>query len=286
MFTRSRCRAPSTTRRAILKRLFRARRLSHARRTRRRQFDQLGARRRADRLLFHERRRARRAASAYFLRRADRQFRRRARRLCRQADGSAGRETRRRDQRQRHSCARACKRALRAARRDANSVAVDGHSGFVQFRTLVVRRERARSGRGPRRFRLARSIRRVRHSGRGARRDPRRIRRASRSAKPRRRTKFAAPGARPAMCSIRIPRPASARRARGSRKIRRRRSSRSRPRIRRSFQTPSSAPSGCVRSRLKILRRDLTRRNNSQFLKMMARESPNLFRRHARAAKN
>jgi len=94
----------------------------------RRQFDQLGAGRRADGLLFHQRRCAWRAVSRGFLRRPDRQFRRCAGGLCGEAHGPAAVAADRRDQRQRHSGARAGERALRATRRHADAVAVDGHS--------------------------------------------------------------------------------------------------------------------------------------------------------------
>ena len=58
-------------------------RLPRPRAALRRQLDQLGAHRRADRLLLHRRGRARRAAPQGRVHRADRQFRRRLRRLCR-----------------------------------------------------------------------------------------------------------------------------------------------------------------------------------------------------------
>ena len=54
-----------------------------------RQFHQLGAHRGADRLLFRRRRLARRAGAGDLLRRSDGQFRRRAGRILRQADGTA-----------------------------------------------------------------------------------------------------------------------------------------------------------------------------------------------------
>ena len=57
----------------------------------------------ADRLLFHRRRGAWRAAAEGHLRRADRQFRRHLRRLRRQAHGAADRAAGDRHQRQRHS---------------------------------------------------------------------------------------------------------------------------------------------------------------------------------------
>ena len=79
----------------------------------RRQLDQLGAHRRADRLLLHRRRGARRAASAGVLRGADRQFRRHARRLRRQAHGPADRAADHRHQRQRHPGPHARDRRLR-----------------------------------------------------------------------------------------------------------------------------------------------------------------------------
>ena len=74
---------------SILKSLFRDSAYRDAPQPRRRQFDQLGARRRADGLLFHQRRRAWRAVSRGFVRRADRQFRRRAGGLCGETHGPA-----------------------------------------------------------------------------------------------------------------------------------------------------------------------------------------------------
>ena len=78
----------------------------------RRQFHQLGAHRGAGGLLFHRGGRARRAAPQGRLHRADRQFRRRLRRLCRAAHGAAGRPAGGRDQRQRHPGAHARDRHL------------------------------------------------------------------------------------------------------------------------------------------------------------------------------
>ena len=72
-----------------------------------RQLHQLGAHRRAGDVLLRCRRRARRAAPAGVVRRADRQFRRHLRRLCRQAHGPADRAAGHRLQRQRHPAARA-----------------------------------------------------------------------------------------------------------------------------------------------------------------------------------
>ncbi len=73
----------------------------------RRELDQLGPHRRADRLLLHRRGGARGAASSGVVLGADRQFRRRARRLRRQAHGAADRAADGRDQRQRHPRPRA-----------------------------------------------------------------------------------------------------------------------------------------------------------------------------------
>ena len=78
------------------------------------------------------------------LRRADRQFRRRARRLVRQAHGAAGRAADRRHQRERHSRPRAGDRRIPAARRKADAIAVDGHSGLLEFRAAAVRAARTR----------------------------------------------------------------------------------------------------------------------------------------------
>ena len=106
----------------------------------RRQLDQLGAHRGADRLLLHRRGGARRAASQGRLHRADRQFRRHLRRLCGAAHGPADRPAGDRHQRQRHPGAHARDRHLRAARGGGDDLAVDGHPGLVQFRTAAVRR--------------------------------------------------------------------------------------------------------------------------------------------------
>ena len=83
---------------------------------------------------------ARRAASQDRLHGPDRKFRRRVRRLCRAAHGTADRPADDRHQRQRHSGAHAGQRRLRVARRRADDVAVDGHSGVVEFRAAAVRR--------------------------------------------------------------------------------------------------------------------------------------------------
>ena len=85
-----------------MKALFNDHALPRRARPLRRQLDQLGPHRRAGRLLLHGGRRARRAAPAGLLLGADRQFRRRPRRLRRQAHGPADRAAGRRDQRQRH----------------------------------------------------------------------------------------------------------------------------------------------------------------------------------------
>ena len=115
-----------------------------------RQFHQLGPHPRADRLLFRRRGRARRAGAGDLLRRSDRQFRRRAGRLLRQAHGAAGRSPHHRHQRERHSRPRAGERALRAQGRQGDPVAVDGHSGVVQLRATSVRGFRPRPGGGGR----------------------------------------------------------------------------------------------------------------------------------------
>ena len=71
---------------------------------------------------------------------ADREFRRRLRGLCRAAHGPADRSAGDRHQRQRHPGAHAGDRHLRAARGDADVLAVHGHPGGVQFRAHPVRR--------------------------------------------------------------------------------------------------------------------------------------------------
>ena len=213
----------------------------------RRQFDQLGAHPRPDRLLFHRRRRARRAGPARLLRRADRQFRRRARRLLRQAHGPADRAADRRHQRERHSRPRAGERRLQAARRQADAIAVDGHSGLLQFRAAAVR------GLWPRRGGGARADGRPRRNRANSRSPPAplaairaRFRRRSR----RRERMRSGNGAR---LSRERHHPRSAyggRRPRGAarrwRAIRRRRSSRWRPRIPPNSPTRSRARPACV----------------------------------------
>ena len=62
------------------------------------------------------------------------------RRLRRLAHGAAGRPAGHRDQRQRHSRPDARHRHVRTARCGADHLAVDGHPGFVEFRTAAVRR--------------------------------------------------------------------------------------------------------------------------------------------------
>jgi threonine synthase len=71
---------------------------------------------------------------------ADREFRRHLCRLCGAAFRAADRPARHRHQRQRHSGAHACDRHLRIARGGADDLAVDGHSGLVEFRAAPVRR--------------------------------------------------------------------------------------------------------------------------------------------------
>ena len=106
----------------------------------RRQFDQLGAHRGAGGLLLHRRRGARRALSQGRLHGADRQFRRRLRRLCRVQDGPADRPAGGGDQCQRHPGPHLRDRHLRYPRRGGDHVAVDGYPGLVEFRAAVVRR--------------------------------------------------------------------------------------------------------------------------------------------------
>ena len=79
----------------------------------RRQLDQLGPHHGPDRLLLHRRRQPRRAGPRGLLHRADRQFRRHLRRLCRQAHGPADRPAGHRHQRQRHPRPHAGDRPLR-----------------------------------------------------------------------------------------------------------------------------------------------------------------------------
>ena len=82
--------------------------------------------------------------------RADRQFRRRARRLRREAHGPAGRAADGRDERQRHPPSHADAGRLRDPRRAADHLALDGHPGLLEFRAPAVRglwpRRRPRSG--------------------------------------------------------------------------------------------------------------------------------------------
>ena len=175
----------------------------------RRQLDQLGAHRGAGRLLLHRRGRARRAASQGRLHGADREFRRRLCRLCRAAHGPAGRPAGDRHQRQRHPRAHARDRHLRAARRGADHLAVDGHPGGVEFRAAAVRRLWPRRARGARADGLARAVAAVRAVGARARR---RFARCSPPTAPTRRRpppRSAPCCARPAISSIRIPRSAS-----------------------------------------------------------------------------
>ena len=104
-----------------------------------RQFDQLGADRRAGGVLFHLGGRARRARAHGGLHRADREFRRHLCRLCRQAHGPADPLAAHRRQRQRHPAAHAEDRHLRSARGSRHGVALDGHPGLLEFRAAAVR---------------------------------------------------------------------------------------------------------------------------------------------------
>ena len=117
---------------------------------------------------------------ARLLRRADRQFRRRARRLLRQAHGPAGRATDDRHQRERHPRPHAGDRPLQAARRQGDAVAVDGHPGLLEFRAAAVRRLRPRRQRGARADGGAEAGGRVLDRSAGAGGDPPRLRRRAR----------------------------------------------------------------------------------------------------------
>ena len=125
---------------AIVKGLFNHARVSRPGASVRRQFDQLGPHRGADRLLLHRRGVARRAAPQDRLHRSDRQFRRHLCRLRGAELGPADRPAGHRHQRQRHPGADAGDRRLRIARRRADDLAVDGHPGLLEFRAVVVRR--------------------------------------------------------------------------------------------------------------------------------------------------
>ena len=114
------------------------------------QLDQLGAGAGAGGLLLHRRGRARRAAPPGQLHRADRQFRRRLRRLRRQAHGAADRAAGDRHQPQRHPAPR----RSTAGRTSGGGVRaldqpVDGHPGQLELRAAAVRalRPRRRGGR-------------------------------------------------------------------------------------------------------------------------------------------
>ena len=104
-----------------------------------RQFDQLGAHRRAGGLLFHLGGRARRARAHGGFHRADRQFRRHLCRLCRQEDGPADPLAAHRVQRQRHPAAHAEDRHLRGARGARLRLALDGYPDLLEFRAAAVR---------------------------------------------------------------------------------------------------------------------------------------------------
>ena len=148
----------------------------------RRQFDQLGAHPRADRLLFHRRRRARRAGSADVLRRADRQFRRRARRLLRQAHGAADRAPDRRDQRERHSRARRSPAASTSRRASSRRNRRRWTSRCPRISSGCCSRPMAATPSAVRALMGALDQRRrIRDRARGARAHPRRFRRCPRS---------------------------------------------------------------------------------------------------------
>ena len=149
------------------------------------------------------------------LRRADRQFRRRARRLLRQADGAAGRAADDRHQRERHSGARAGQRRLRAA----------AASSRRNRRRWTFRFRRISSGCCSRPTAATRAAVRglmasLAQSGEfsiaagAACSASARFRRRSRSTRRMRSARWRGPGARAACSSIRIRRSASTRRAR------------------------------------------------------------------------
>nr|GAJ32473.1 hypothetical zinc protease RC0293 [Bradyrhizobium sp. DOA9] len=142
----------------------------------RRQFDQLGAHRRPGGLLFHLRRRGRRAGARGRFRRSDRQFRRYLRRLRRQAHGAAGAHPAHRRQRQRHSGAHAEDRHLRGARGARDGIAVNGHPDLLELRTAAVRGRPARCRRRSPLDGVLEAVRALRAARCDARRDSRGVR--------------------------------------------------------------------------------------------------------------
>ena len=122
-------------------------RLPRRGRARRGQLDQLGAGAGADGLLFHRRGGARRAAPAGQLRGADRQLRRRLRRLRGEAHGAADRAAGDRHQPERHPAPHARDRRAPARRRGALDQPVDGHPGQLELRAAALRALRPRGRR-------------------------------------------------------------------------------------------------------------------------------------------
>ena len=208
MSMRWRSRAPSTTARRSVKAMFNDTPFRDELRPVGRQLDQLRPHRRPDRLLLHRRRRARRAAPQGRLHRADRQFRRRVRRLCRHRMGLPIERSGDRHQRQRHPgphssrpAATSCARCRRPPRRSMDIQVV------VQLRAAAVRGLRPRC-----RGRSAPPWRRSPSRARFACRAPRAGATCARCSPPtaptrtRRRPRSARPCARPAIWSIRTPR--------------------------------------------------------------------------------
>ena len=195
---------------AMVKGMFNDRGFRETRRACRRQFDQLGADHGPGRLLLLGGAGARRAAPAGRLHRADRQFRRYLRRLCRQADGPADRAADHRHQRQRHPGAHACERRLRPSTVTATAspsmdiqvssnferLLFEAHGRDARRRAPADERPREQS----RRFTIAEGAARPIRADFAAGRD-------GRGARPPRPS--ARPGARPASCSTRTPRSAS-----------------------------------------------------------------------------
>jgi hypothetical protein len=103
------------------------------------------------------------------LRGAHRQFRRRLRRLCRQADGTADQDHHSRHQRQRHRRAGPDQRPLRPGPGEADPEPGDGHPDRLQLRAPLFRGDRAPRGGHGRRFRRLRRDRRHRHPAPGPR---------------------------------------------------------------------------------------------------------------------
>ena len=141
---------------------------------------------------------------------ADRQFRRRARRLRREAHGAAGRAADGRDQRQRHPRPHAHQRPLRDPRRDAHDLAIDGHPGLLELRAPAVRGPRPRRRRGARAHGGPVAVAFLRDRARAARTHPAEISPQRRSTRRRSRHEMRRTyGGPPATSSIRTRRSAS-----------------------------------------------------------------------------